>query len=104
MQDRLLRPDALVEVKAVLRKATGVDGATHRELVRPVRLAEIVDANPKKIAAHVIVSLDELLLLLDLDEIIGRHFEKLIDRLLDKVDPRAPRNAELSVPIKRRCG
>ena len=87
MQDGLLRPDALVEVKAVLRKAAGVDRATHSELVRPACLTEIVDADPEEITAYVIVGLDELLLLLDLDEIIGRPFEELIDRLLDKVDP-----------------
>jgi hypothetical protein len=51
-----------------------------------VRLAEIVDANPKKVAANVIVGLHELLLLLHLDEIICRPFEDIVDRLLGEVD------------------
>jgi hypothetical protein len=80
MQDGLLRPDALVEVEAVLRKATGVDRATHCELVRPVRLSEIVDTDLKKIAAYVIIGLYELLLLFDLDEIIGGSLEEFVDR------------------------
>jgi hypothetical protein len=86
MQNRFLRPDALIEVEAIFLKTAGIERAAHCEFDWPVRLAEIVDANPKKVAAHVIVGLDELLLLLHLDEIICWPFENVVYRLLSEVD------------------